>query len=49
MYDNMADLYSIIRTTEALEKAYVRDFISAEEYVNECAPSRALAYFFLQV
>lgn len=31
MFDNMADLYSIIKTTEALEKAYVRDAISAEE------------------
>ncbi len=33
MYDNMADLYSIMKTTEALEKAYVRDAITAEEYV----------------
>ena len=31
MYDNMADLYSIIKTTEVLEKAYVRDAITPEE------------------
>jgi hypothetical protein len=36
MYDNMADLYSIIKTTEALEKAYVRDAITADEYVHMC-------------
>jgi len=36
MYDNMADLFSIIKTTEALEKAYVRDAITAEEYKNNC-------------
>lgn len=29
----MADLFSIIKTTEALEKAYVRDSVTAEEYV----------------
>eukprot|EP01114_Cavostelium_apophysatum_P008241 TRINITY_DN2059_c0_g2_i2.p1 TRINITY_DN2059_c0_g2~~TRINITY_DN2059_c0_g2_i2.p1 ORF type:complete len:245 (+),score=61.89 TRINITY_DN2059_c0_g2_i2:143-877(+) len=37
MYDNMADLFSIIKTTEALEKAYVRDAITAEEYKLNCA------------
>jgi len=37
MYDNMADLYSIIKTTEALEKAYVRDAISADEYKQNCS------------
>jgi len=36
MYDNLADLYSIIKTTEALEKALVRDAISAEEYKSHC-------------
>jgi len=36
MYDNMADLYSIIKTTEALEKAYVRDAITADEYKQNC-------------
>jgi len=37
MYDNMADLFSIIKTTEALEKAYVRDAITADEYKSNCA------------
>jgi len=36
MYDNMADLFSIIKTTEALEKAYVRDAITADEYKINC-------------
>jgi len=36
MYDNMADLFSIIKTTEALEKAYVKDAITAEEYKQNC-------------
>jgi ESCRT-I complex subunit VPS28 len=33
MYENMADLYSIIKTVEHLEKAYIRDSISAAEYL----------------
>jgi hypothetical protein len=32
MYENMADLYSIIKTTEALERAHMRDAINYEEY-----------------
>jgi len=36
-FDNMADLFSIIKTTEALEKAYVRDAITAEEYKQNCS------------
>jgi ESCRT-I complex subunit VPS28 len=36
MYDNLANLYSIIKTTEALEKAYVRDAISAKDYKAQC-------------
>lgn len=35
MYENMADLYSIIKTVEHLEKAYIRDSISATEYVHK--------------
>jgi len=34
--ENLADLYSIIVTTEHLEKAYVRDSISAKEYTDAC-------------
>jgi len=36
MFDNMADLFSIIKTTESLEKAYVRDAITAEDYKKNC-------------
>ncbi|KAL5730056.1 hypothetical protein ACHQM5_002929 [Ranunculus cassubicifolius] len=36
MYDNFADLFAIIKTTEKLEKAYVRDVVSSAEYEPEC-------------
>jgi ESCRT-I complex subunit VPS28 len=36
MYDNQADLYAIIKTMEHLEKAYVKDAISAEAYTPAC-------------
>ncbi|KAG6478354.1 vacuolar protein sorting-associated protein 28 homolog 1-like [Zingiber officinale] len=36
MYDSFADLYAIIKTTEKLEKAYVRDLVSSSEYEAEC-------------
>jgi len=36
-YDNMADLYAIIKTVEHLEKAYVKDAIPAEQYEPACA------------
>tara|TARA_R110002050_G_scaffold62651_1_gene137489 strand:- start:1965 stop:2411 length:447 start_codon:yes stop_codon:yes gene_type:complete len=35
-YDNLADLYSILVATEHLEKAYIRDSCTAEEYTPEC-------------
>eukprot|EP00164_Ancoracysta_twista_P000071 GFYU01000096.1.p1 GENE.GFYU01000096.1~~GFYU01000096.1.p1 ORF type:complete len:279 (+),score=51.70 GFYU01000096.1:142-978(+) len=34
--DDLADMYAIIRTIEQLEKAYVRDFVVADEYTNAC-------------
>lgn len=37
MYDNLADLYAIIKTTEALEKALLRDCIKQDEYKQTCA------------
>jgi len=43
MYDNMADLYSIIKTMEHLEKAYVRDSITAKDYAPAC--NKLLAQF----
>ncbi|KAG6482523.1 vacuolar protein sorting-associated protein 28 homolog 1-like [Zingiber officinale] len=36
MYDSFADLYAIIKTTEKLEKAYVRDLVPSAEYEAEC-------------
>eukprot|EP01102_Stenamoeba_stenopodia_P011481 TRINITY_DN3534_c0_g1_i3.p1 TRINITY_DN3534_c0_g1~~TRINITY_DN3534_c0_g1_i3.p1 ORF type:complete len:215 (-),score=52.12 TRINITY_DN3534_c0_g1_i3:128-772(-) len=35
-YDNLAELYSIIKTTEYLEKAFIRDAISPTEYTDAC-------------
>jgi len=43
MFENMADLYSIIKTVEHLEKAYVRDSISAKDYTPAC--SKLIAQF----
>ncbi|KAJ6227289.1 vacuolar protein sorting 28 [Anaeramoeba flamelloides] len=34
--DNYANLYSIIKTVDLLERAYVRDAISSETYTKEC-------------
>ncbi|PKA52422.1 Vacuolar protein sorting-associated protein 28 like 2 [Apostasia shenzhenica] len=36
MCDSFADLYAIIKTTEKLEKAYVRDLVSTSDYESEC-------------
>mmetsp|Transcript_23273 Transcript_23273/g.32897 ORF Transcript_23273/g.32897 Transcript_23273/m.32897 type:complete len:217 (-) Transcript_23273:138-788(-) len=36
MYDNLADLFSIIMACEHLEKAYVRDACSSDEYTTAC-------------
>eukprot|EP01105_Mastigella_eilhardi_P018737 TRINITY_DN4367_c0_g1_i1.p1 TRINITY_DN4367_c0_g1~~TRINITY_DN4367_c0_g1_i1.p1 ORF type:complete len:255 (-),score=84.32 TRINITY_DN4367_c0_g1_i1:125-847(-) len=36
MYDNMANLFAIIKTTEHLEKAYVRDSVQGAEYEPAC-------------
>lgn len=33
LYDNMADLFAIIQTVEYLEKAYIKDSITPQEYV----------------
>eukprot|EP01037_Dinobryon_pediforme_P046852 gene46852-60463_t len=34
--EDLADLYSIIRTTESLEAAYSRDAITPAEYAEAC-------------
>lgn len=36
-FETMADLFSIFQATENLEKAYIRDAISADEYPLDCA------------
>ncbi|KAF3791719.1 Vacuolar sorting-associated protein [Nymphaea thermarum] len=36
MYENFADLFAIIKATEKLEKAYVRDVVSPADYEAEC-------------
>jgi len=36
LHENFADLYAIIKTTEALEKAFLRDAIDPNEYKNQC-------------
>ncbi|CAM8988155.1 hypothetical protein QQ045_007988 [Rhodiola kirilowii] len=43
MYENFAELYAIIKATEKLEKAYVRDIISSNEYEVEC--QKLIAHF----
>eukprot|EP00123_Amoebidium_parasiticum_P012408 comp21333_c0_seq1/m.29232 comp21333_c0_seq1/g.29232 ORF comp21333_c0_seq1/g.29232 comp21333_c0_seq1/m.29232 type:complete len:288 (-) comp21333_c0_seq1:343-1206(-) len=35
-YDNMADLFAIVQTTEHLEKAYIKDSITPREYTPAC-------------
>jgi ESCRT-I complex subunit VPS28 len=42
-YENLADLYAIIVTMEHLEKAYIRDSITHEEYTPACG--RLIAQF----
>ncbi|KAL2914700.1 Vacuolar protein-sorting-associated protein 28 [Polyrhizophydium stewartii] len=42
-YDNLAELFSIIVATEHLERAYIRDQISAQEYTPAC--QRLIAQF----
>ncbi|UJR14547.1 hypothetical protein I4U23_001543 [Adineta vaga] len=35
-YDNMADVFSIITTLQALEKAYIKDLVEPVEYTRHC-------------
>ncbi|WIA07968.1 hypothetical protein OEZ85_007442 [Tetradesmus obliquus] len=35
-YENLADLFAILKCTEKLERAYVRDGVSAKEYEAAC-------------
>ncbi|KAJ1434791.1 VPS28, C-terminal domain superfamily [Sesbania bispinosa] len=43
MYDNFAELYAILKATERLEKAYVRDIIAPHEYESDC--QKLIAHF----
>jgi len=43
MYDNLAELYSIIKVTEHLEKAYIRDDVAPKDYTTAC--SKLIAQF----
>ncbi|KAJ0017831.1 hypothetical protein Pint_10723 [Pistacia integerrima] len=43
MYENFAELYAIIKATEKLEKAYIRDILSSTEYEAEC--QKLIAHF----
>ena len=36
-YDNMADLFALIQTLQCLEKAYIKDAVSARDYTDSCA------------
>ena len=35
-YEPLSDLYSIIIATEGLERAYIRDAVTAGDYTNAC-------------
>eukprot|EP01132_Coremiostelium_polycephalum_P009242 gene9242-11323_t len=43
MYENLAELYSIIKVTEHLEKAYIRDDVLPKDYTTSC--SKLIAQF----
>ncbi|KAJ1698483.1 Vacuolar sorting-associated protein 28-like protein [Rhynchospora pubera] len=36
LLDSLADLFAIIKTTEKLEKAYIRDLVASDYYESEC-------------
>jgi len=36
-YDNMADLYAVMNTIQCLEKAYIKDSVTAREYTGACS------------
>ncbi|NXW84647.1 VPS28 protein, partial [Alopecoenas beccarii] len=42
-YDNMAELFAVVKTLQALEKAYIKDCVSPNEYTAAC--SRLLVQF----
>ena len=36
MYGELADLYAVIKTTEALERAFIRDLVDKQKYTEMC-------------
>ncbi|CAB4016700.1 Hypothetical predicted protein [Paramuricea clavata] len=36
-YDNLADLFAVINTLQALEKAYIKDAVTPKEYTAACS------------
>ncbi|KAK2118471.1 Vacuolar protein-sorting-associated protein 28 [Saguinus oedipus] len=36
-YDNMAELFAVVKITQALEKAYIKDCVSPSEYTVACS------------
>ena len=36
-YDNLADLYAVINSLQALEKAHIKDCVTAKEYTASCS------------
>jgi ESCRT-I complex subunit VPS28 len=37
LYDSLAEIYSIIITIDALEKAYLKDSITESDYTDTCS------------
>lgn len=37
LYDSQAEIYSIIITLDALEKAYLKDSVAEKEYTGTCS------------
>ncbi|KAK5855093.1 hypothetical protein PBY51_005228 [Eleginops maclovinus] len=36
-YDNMAELFAVVKTLQALEKAYIKDCVTPNEYTASCS------------
>jgi len=36
-YDNLADLYAVVNSLQCLEKAYIKDSVTAKEYTAACS------------
>ncbi|KAG9333148.1 hypothetical protein JZ751_013406 [Albula glossodonta] len=36
-YDNMAELFAVVKTLQALEKAYIKDCVTPNEYTAACS------------